>query len=96
MSKLLITLIHQLTRCSLTSRAMEPIKMLGRAGLLGKGLLNHMDGGVEILDDLDDHWTAKHHKEERNWFIQELQDLASEKSVRITILGYVFTNNHVI
>jgi hypothetical protein len=68
---------------------MEPIKMMGRVGLLGKGLLNHMDGGAEILDDLDDHWTAKHHKAERNWFIQELQDLAAEKSVRVTILGYV-------
>ncbi|EHL02187.1 hypothetical protein M7I_1781 [Glarea lozoyensis 74030] len=44
--------------------AMNPIKALGRAGLLGKNLLNHLDGGVEILDDLDDHWTAKHHKEE--------------------------------
>lgn len=74
---------------SLTSRVMDPVKALGRAGLLGKSLLNHFDGGVEILDDLDDHWTAKHHKDERNWFIQELQDLAAEKSVRITILGYV-------
>ncbi|TVY33084.1 Uncharacterized protein LSUB1_G007596 [Lachnellula subtilissima] len=72
----------------LTSRAIEPIKALGRTGLLGKKLLNHLDGGVEILDDLDDHWTARHHKEERNWFIQELQDLAAEKSVRVTILGY--------
>ncbi|EPE24549.1 Metallo-dependent phosphatase [Glarea lozoyensis ATCC 20868] len=71
----------------LTSKAMNPIKALGRAGLLGKNLLNHLDGGVEILDDLDDHWTAKHHKEERNFFIQELQDLAAEKSVRVTILG---------
>lgn len=66
---------------------MEPIKALARQGLLGKKLLNHMDGGVEILDDLDDHWTAKHHKDERNWLIQELQDLAAEKSVRVTILG---------
>ncbi|KAF4637463.1 hypothetical protein G7Y89_g621 [Cudoniella acicularis] len=71
----------------LTSRLMDPIKALGRAGLLGQNLLNHFDGGVEILDDLDDHWTAKHHKAERNWFIQELQDLAAEKSVRVTILG---------
>lgn len=55
--------------------------------MLGKKLLNHMDGSVELLDDLNDHWTAKHHKEERNWFIQELQDLAAMKSVRITILG---------
>ena len=70
----------------LTSRAMDPIKALGRAGLLG-GFLNKFDGGVEILDDLDDHWTAKHHKQERKWFIQELQELAAEKSVRVTILG---------
>ena len=71
---------------------MGPVKALGRAGLLGKNLLNHLDGGVEILDDLDDHWTAKHHKDERNWLIQELQEIAAEKSVRITILGYA--SNH--
>ncbi|KAL8714899.1 MAG: hypothetical protein Q9220_001412 [cf. Caloplaca sp. 1 TL-2023] len=70
----------------LTSRVMDPIKALGRAGLLG-GFINKFDGGVEILDDLDDHWTAKHHKRERNWFIQELQELAAEKSIRVTILG---------
>ncbi|KAL8904043.1 MAG: hypothetical protein Q9207_003535 [Kuettlingeria erythrocarpa] len=70
----------------LTSRLMDPIKALGRAGLLG-GFINKFDGGVEILDDLDDHWTAKHHKEERQWFIQELQELAADKSVRVTILG---------
>ena len=49
--------------------------------------LNKLDGGVEVLDDLDDHWTAKSHKKERNWLIAELQELALEKSVRITILG---------
>ncbi|KAL8811843.1 MAG: hypothetical protein Q9200_001486 [Gallowayella weberi] len=70
----------------LTSRAMDPIKALGRTGILG-GFINKFDGGVEILDDLDDHWTAKHHKQERNWFIQELQELAAEKSIRVTILG---------
>ncbi|KAL8777962.1 MAG: hypothetical protein Q9213_007628, partial [Squamulea squamosa] len=70
----------------LTSRVMDPIKALGRAGMLG-GFINKFDGGVEILDDLDDHWTAKHHKRERNWFIQELQELAAEKSIRVTILG---------
>jgi hypothetical protein len=70
----------------LTSRLMDPLKALGRAGLLGN-FMNKFDGGVEILDDLDDHWTAKHHKEERNWFIRELQHLASTKSVRITILS---------
>ncbi|KAL9086998.1 MAG: hypothetical protein Q9165_006826 [Trypethelium subeluteriae] len=70
----------------LTSRAMDPIKAIGRTGALG-GFVNKFDGGVEILDDLDDHWTAKHHKKERNWFIQELQELAAAKSVRVTILG---------
>lgn len=70
----------------LTSRIMDPIKAIGRTGVLG-GFVNKFDGGVEILDDLDDHWTAKHHKAERNWFIQELQELAAEKSVRVTILG---------
>ena len=73
----------------LTSRVMDPIKALGRAGMLG-GFLNQFDGGVEILDDLDDHWTAKNHKEERNWFIQGLQDLSAEKSIRVTILGLVY------
>ena len=67
---------------------MDPVKYLGRAGMLG-GLLNKFDGDVEILDDLDDHWTAKNHKIERNWFVQELQELAAEKSIRVTILGYV-------
>lgn len=70
----------------LTSRLMHPIKAIGRAGLLGN-FVNKFDGSVEILDDLDDHWTAKHHKEERNWFVRELQHIASTKSVRITILG---------
>lgn len=70
----------------LTSRVMDPIKALGRAGIMGS-FLNKFNGGVEILDDLDDHWTAKHHKQERNWFVQELQQLAAEKSVRVTILG---------
>ena len=67
---------------------MDPIKAIGRMGMLGN-FLNQFDGGVEILDDLDDHWTARNHKDERNWFIQELQDLAADKSIRITILGWV-------
>ena len=70
----------------LTSKVMDPVKALSRAGML-TGFLNKFDGGVEILDDLDDHWTAKSHKRERNYFIQELQELAAEKSVRVTILG---------
>ncbi|KFX88504.1 hypothetical protein O988_09005, partial [Pseudogymnoascus sp. VKM F-3808] len=70
----------------LTSRVMDPVKALGRAGVFSN-LLNQFDGGVEILDDLDDHWTAKSHKKERQYLIEDLQDLAADKSVRITILG---------
>ncbi|KAI9727881.1 MAG: hypothetical protein M1828_005286 [Chrysothrix sp. TS-e1954] len=70
----------------LTSKAMEPVKAISRLGL-AKGFVNKFDGGVEVLDDLNDHWTAKHHKHERNWFIQELQEFAAENSIRITLLG---------
>jgi hypothetical protein len=65
---------------------MDPIKALGRFGLLGN-LLNSFDGGVEVLDDLDDHWTAKNHKDERRFLIEDLQDLAADKSIRVTILS---------
>lgn len=71
---------------SLTSRAMEPIKAMGRFGVLGE-FVSKFESGVDMQDDLDDTWTAKHHQQERNWFIQELQELAAEKSVRVTILG---------
>jgi len=69
----------------LTSRLMDPIKALGKTGMLGN-FLNKFDGGVEVLDDLDDHWTAKNHKDERSIVMEDLQDLAADKSVRITIL----------
>lgn len=71
----------------LTSRLMDPVKALGRVGVLKGGFLNKFDGGVEILDDLDDHWTATNHKHERNDLVKDLQDLAAEKSCRITILS---------
>lgn len=70
----------------LTSRVMDPIKALGKAGLLGN-FLNKFDGGVEVLDDLDDHWTAKNHKGERTYVIEDLQDLAADKSIRVTMLS---------
>ncbi|KAK1755081.1 hypothetical protein QBC47DRAFT_345294 [Echria macrotheca] len=70
----------------LTSRLMDPIKALGKTGIFGN-VMNHFDGGVEVLDDLDDHWTAKNHKYERSLRIEDLQDLAADKSVRVTILS---------
>ncbi|KAG5980633.1 hypothetical protein E4U55_003816 [Claviceps digitariae] len=70
----------------LTSRLMDPVKALGRTGLFGKAL-NNIDGGVEVLDDLNDHWTAKNHKQERSIVIEDLQDLAIDKSLRVTLLS---------
>lgn len=67
---------------------MDPIKALSKTGIFGN-VLNKFDGGVEVLDDLDDHWTAKNHKHERSIVLEDLQDLAADKSVRITILRYV-------
>ncbi|KAF4984756.1 hypothetical protein FZEAL_117 [Fusarium zealandicum] len=70
----------------LTSRLMDPVKALGRTGVFGKAL-NNIDGGVEVLDDLNDHWTAKNHKQERSVVVEDLQDLAIDKSLRVTILS---------
>ncbi|KAK4144793.1 uncharacterized protein C8A04DRAFT_11218 [Dichotomopilus funicola] len=70
----------------LTSRVMDPVKALAKLGMFG-GLLNRFDGGVEVLDDLDDHWTAKNHKHERSIVMEDLQDLAADKSIRVTVLS---------
>ncbi|ROW07886.1 hypothetical protein VMCG_03607 [Cytospora schulzeri] len=70
----------------LTSRLLDPVKALGKTGLFGN-VFNKFDGGVEVLDDLDDHWTAKSHKDERRIVLEDLQDLAADRSVRITILS---------
>jgi hypothetical protein len=61
---------------------MNSRKSLGKAGMIG-GLVNRSGGNVEVFDD---HWTGKHLKSERTWLVEDLQDLAAEKSVRVTIL----------
>ena len=71
----------------LTSRILAPIKFLARKGIILKGALNNFDKGVEILDDLDDHWAAKPHKRERNSFPLRLQNFSRKHKVRITILS---------
>lgn len=42
---------------------------------------------MDLLDDLDDHYTARTHKKERLMLVHKLQELASEFSVRVSILG---------
>jgi PhoD related phosphatase len=71
----------------LSSPLIAPIKLLHKRFGLAGGFFNSFDGSVDLLDDLDDHYTARHHKKERRELIQRLQALAQEYSVRVTILG---------
>ncbi|KAI6036071.1 hypothetical protein BKA83DRAFT_104189 [Pisolithus microcarpus] len=67
---------------------LNPLIALGRNRFLGLGgLVNKFNAEAELLDDLNDHWTAKTHKKERNFFIQELQGIAKMKRLRITFLS---------
>ncbi|KAK4076397.1 hypothetical protein Trihar35433_2957 [Trichoderma harzianum] len=71
----------------LRSPLIGPVKLLNRRFGVGGGFFNHFDGSVDLLDDLDDHYTAKTHKVERAQLVVELQRLSAEFSVRTTILG---------
>lgn len=71
----------------LTSPIIAPIRLLNRRFGFAGGFFNSFDGGVDLLDDLDDHYTARHHKTERRELIVRLQRLAAEFSIRVTILG---------
>ncbi|KAI6103548.1 hypothetical protein F5141DRAFT_1189861 [Pisolithus sp. B1] len=67
---------------------LNPLIALGRNRTFGlSGLVNKFNSEAELLDDLNDHWTAKVHKKERNFFIQELQGIAKMKRLRITFLS---------
>ncbi|KAK8161131.1 hypothetical protein BKA80DRAFT_344222 [Phyllosticta citrichinensis] len=71
----------------LQSPLIAPIRLLNKRFGVAGSLFNHFDGQVDILDDLDDHYTAHNHKAERKELILRLQDLAKKYSVRVTILG---------
>lgn len=70
-----------------SSPLMAPIKFLNKRFGLAGGFINKFDGGVDLLDDLDDHYTARTHKRERHELIKMLQDIAATYSVRVTILS---------
>lgn len=71
----------------LQSPIIGPIRFLNKRFGLAGGFFNHFDGNVDLLDDLDDHYTAHQHKKERKELIHRLQELAKKHSVRVTILG---------
>ena len=71
----------------LTSPIIGPIRFLNKRFGFAGGFFNHFDGQVDLLDDLDDHYTARHHKKERKDLILRLQTLAETYNVRVTLLG---------
>ncbi|KAH9977284.1 hypothetical protein BGW80DRAFT_1435953 [Lactifluus volemus] len=73
---------------SFLSSKLNPLVTLGRSGSLGlKGFVNKFNADAELLDDLNDHWTSKHHKTERNWFIEQLQLFAQHRKIRVSFLS---------
>ncbi|CRG85623.1 putative protein YGR266W [Talaromyces islandicus] len=71
----------------LTSPLIAPIRLLNKRFGLAGGLFNKFDGQVDLLDDLDDHYTARQHKTERRELVQRLQQFSKRHTVRVTILG---------
>lgn len=71
----------------LTSPVIGPIRFLSKRFGVAGGFFNRFDGQVEILDDLDDHYTARRHRQERKDLLLRLQSLAHDHNVRITILS---------
>jgi hypothetical protein len=70
-----------------SSPLIAPIRMLNKRFGFGGSIFNKFDGNVDLLDDLDDHYTARNHKSERREFMQRLQAFAKKHSVRVSILG---------
>jgi len=71
----------------LSSPIIAPIRLLNKRFGVAGGFFNNFDGGVDLLDDLDDHYTSKLHKDERRDLIVRLQALSLKYMVRVTILG---------
>ncbi|PNS18964.1 hypothetical protein CAC42_6059 [Sphaceloma murrayae] len=71
----------------LQSPIIGPVRFLNKRFGFAGGFFNAFDGGVDLMDDLDDHYTARQHKKERKSLILRLQRLAQEHNLRISILG---------
>lgn len=71
----------------LGSPIIGPVKFLNKRFGLAGGFFNQFDGKPDLLDDLDDHYTARTHKHERKELILRLQNISKKYNVRITILG---------
>lgn len=70
-----------------SSPLMAPLRLMNKRFGLGGNFFNSFDGQVDLLDDLDDHYTAKHHKHERKRLVHRLQEFSRNHSIRVTILS---------
>lgn len=68
-----------------SSRLLAPVRSVSR--FFASGLVNSFNGDIELLDDLNDHWCARHHKKERNMLMARLQDYGAKYGIRVTILS---------
>ncbi|KAI9790513.1 MAG: hypothetical protein M1816_005020 [Peltula sp. TS41687] len=71
----------------LRSPIIGPIRFLNKRFGVAEGFFNKFDEEVDLLDDLDDHYTARQHKPERKELILRLQEASYRHNVRITILS---------
>ncbi|KAF7161918.1 hypothetical protein CNMCM5623_007333 [Aspergillus felis] len=54
---------------------------------IGENAINRFDGAIELLDDLNDHYTSTSHQDERRYLIERFQSICAAHSVRATILS---------
>ena len=71
----------------LQSPIIGPIRFLNKRFGVAGSFFNQFDGGVDLLDDLDDHYASHNHKKERKNLVHRLQTLAKDQNVRVSILG---------
>lgn len=67
---------------------LNPLVAMGKRGSTKvSGFVNKFNADAELLDDLNDHWTAKSHKAERNDFVVKLAEYAQKTHTRVTFLS---------
>jgi len=65
----------------------NPVTAISKTGAVAKNFVNKFNADAELLDDLNDHWTATPHKKERNWLVEQFQHFALRRRIRVTFLS---------
>ncbi|KAI5124487.1 hypothetical protein M0805_003014 [Coniferiporia weirii] len=67
---------------------LNPLVAMGKRGSPAVGgFVNKFNADAELLDDLNDHWTADGHKAERNDLVLKMQEFALRTRTRVTFLS---------